>query len=199
MPCSVTWGLAAMRPCHALANNPCTAAGSGSSSPDRRAGTPPFGRSAASGSSSPRPGNMNKAHPTTPVSVDNPSRKPLYAICTTATVARAVKGDVLSMDLSPKEDGQPVIMVTLSHNDSVLLRAALPCASIAALQMYPFVTVLVSAVPCGGCTEPWKAICYEQSAWRCLSEQRCNYPGCLCCAYGCSVLFPAAGIGGVPA
>lgn len=87
---------------------------------------------------------MNRAHPTTPVSVDNPSRKPLYAICTTATVARANKGDVLSMDLSPKEDGQPVIMVTLSHNDSVLLRAALPCASIAALQMYPFVTVLVS-------------------------------------------------------
>jgi hypothetical protein len=88
---------------------------------------------------------MNKAHPTTPVSVGNPSRKPLYAICTTATVARANKGDVLSMDLSPKEDGQPVIMVTLSHNDSVLLRAALPCTSIAALQMYPFVTVLVSA------------------------------------------------------
>jgi hypothetical protein len=86
---------------------------------------------------------MNKAHPTTPVTVQSPSQKPLYAICTTATVARVTKGDVLSMDLSPKEDGQPVIMVTLSHNDSVLLRAALPCASIAALQMYPFVTVLV--------------------------------------------------------
>lgn len=91
---------------------------------------------------------MNKAHPTTPVTVQNPSQKPLYAICTTATVARVTKGDVLSMDLSPKEDGQPVIMVTLSHNDSVLLRAALPCASIAALQMYPFVTVLV-----GGCAQ----------------------------------------------
>jgi hypothetical protein len=87
---------------------------------------------------------MNRANPTAPVSVDNPSRKPLYGICTTATLARASKGDVLSMDLSPKEDGQPVIMVTLSHNDSILLRAALPCASIAALQMYPFVTVLVS-------------------------------------------------------
>lgn len=79
------------------------------------------------------------------MSVDNPSRKQLYAICTTGTVARASKGDVLSMDLSPKEDGQPVIMVTLSHNENVLLRAALPCASIAALQMYPFVTVLVRA------------------------------------------------------
>ncbi|WIA09202.1 hypothetical protein OEZ85_008612 [Tetradesmus obliquus] len=138
---SVTWGLAAMRPCHALANS--SAAGSGgSSSPDRRAGTPTGSRSGSSAGSN----AMNKAHPTTPVTVQNPSQKPLYAICTTATVARVTKGDVLSMDLSPKEDGQPVIMVTLSHNDSVLLRAALPCASIAALQMYPFVTVLSGMV-----------------------------------------------------
>jgi hypothetical protein len=85
----------------------------------------------------------NKANPNLALSVDNTSRKPLYAICATSTVARVSKRDVLSMDLSPKEDGQPVIMVTLSHNDSVLLRAALPCASIAALQMYPFITVNV--------------------------------------------------------
>lgn len=132
--CSITWGLAALKPCHQLAVN-----ANQSSSPERRAGTPTGSNRPSSNQT-----GMNKAHPTTPVPVDNPSRKPLYGICTTATVARANKGDVLSMDLSPKEDGQPVIMVTLSHNESVLLRAALPCASIAALQMYPFVTVLVS-------------------------------------------------------
>ncbi|KAF8073005.1 E3 ubiquitin-protein ligase TOM1-like [Scenedesmus sp. PABB004] len=148
---SITWGLAAMRPCHALAVAGGGAAASpGAGSPDRRAGTPTGGRpsgGSSSGSAVPGAGSgANRAHPTTPVSVDNPSRKPLYAICTTATVARAAKGDVLSMDLSPKEDGQPVIMVTLAHNDAVLLRAALPCASIAALQMYPFVTVLPGMV-----------------------------------------------------
>jgi hypothetical protein len=79
-----------------------------------------------------------------PLNVDNSSRKALYAICATATLQRPAKGDILSMDLCPKEDGQPVIMVTLSHNDAVLLRAALPCASIAALQMYPFLTIMVS-------------------------------------------------------
>lgn len=132
--CSITWGLAALKPCHQLANSNNQSSGN---SPDRRAATP-------TGSNRFVSSGINKAHPTTPVPVDNPSRKPLYGICTTATVARPSKGDVLAMDLSPKEDGQPVIMVTLSHNDSVLLRAALPCASIAALQMYPFVTVLVS-------------------------------------------------------
>eukprot|EP00879_Flechtneria_rotunda_P016229 GHRR01016979.1.p1 GENE.GHRR01016979.1~~GHRR01016979.1.p1 ORF type:complete len:784 (+),score=217.86 GHRR01016979.1:791-3142(+) len=141
---SITWGLAALRPCPALANSNSTAVQQGSSSPDRRAGAPPGNRFGGSGGSN-SPG-MNKAQPTTAVSVDNPSRKSLYSICTTTTVARASKGDVLSMDLSPKEDGQPVIMVTLSHNDSVLLRAALPCASIAALQMYPFITVMSGLV-----------------------------------------------------
>lgn len=138
-----------MKPCHQLANS--TSTGNGSS-PDRRAGTPVGANRSASSQS-----GMNRAHPTTPVPVDNPSRKPLYGICTTATVARANKGDVLSMDLSPKEDGQPVIMITLSHNDSVLLRAALPCASIAALQMYPCVTVLVSL--CRTAIDPLAAGC----------------------------------------
>jgi hypothetical protein len=88
----------------------------------------------------------NKANPVSSVAVDNPSRKALYAICATACVARPARGDILSMDLSPKEDGQPVIMVTLAHNETVLLRAALPCASIAALQMYPFITALPGMV-----------------------------------------------------
>jgi hypothetical protein len=115
-------------------------AGGGSSS----AGSPAAGVGSTPSSSS--SGGPNKANPVTPMSVDNPSRKPLYAICATACVARPAKGDILSMDLSPKEDGQPVIMVTLAHNGDVLLRAALPCASIAALQMYPFITALPGMV-----------------------------------------------------
>ncbi len=145
---SVTWGLAALRPCPALANtNVLVPPGGGS--PTRgaagrtTAGSPLPGGTAATPSSSVGP---NKANPLTAMSVDNPSRKALYAICATACVTRPAKGDILSMDLSPKEDGQPVIMVTLAHNGEVLMRAALPCASIAALQMYPIITALPGMV-----------------------------------------------------
>ncbi len=75
--------------------------------------------------------------------LENSSRKALYAICAATPMVRPVPGDVLSLDLSPKEDGQPVIVVTFSHNTTPVLRVALPCASIAALQMYPFITVMV--------------------------------------------------------
>jgi hypothetical protein len=135
----VTWGLAALRPCQALANTnvvvPLPGAG-GAGSPGRG------GR----GGGAPGGGGPNKANPVGAMSVDSPSRKQLYAICATATAARPAKGDILSMDLSPKEDGQPVIMVTFSHNGEVLQRAALPCASIAALQMYPYITALPGMV-----------------------------------------------------
>jgi hypothetical protein len=151
---SITWGLAAVRPCPALANANVIVPPSDSPSRARAAGG---GASASGGAPSPTAApaggapssssyGPNKASPVTPMAVDNPSRKPLYAICATASVARPAKGDILSMDLSPKEDGQPVIMVTLAHNGSLLLRAALPCASIAALQMYPFITALPGTV-----------------------------------------------------
>jgi hypothetical protein len=157
----VTWGLAALRPCQALANanvvvplaagasaNAAASASSGAASPGRsgRGGdSSPMSPAAATTPPVPR-GGPNKASPVSAMSVDSPSRKQLYAICATATTVRPSKGDILSMDLSPKEDGQPVIMVTFSHNGDVLQRAALPCASIAALQMYPFITALPGMV-----------------------------------------------------
>ncbi len=160
--CSITWGLAALRPCPALAPGGANATASGplgaaataaAHTPDRSrngsaAGRSPGGATAAATAAGPMSStglSTNKANPTVVMPVDNSSRKPMYGICATATIGRVSKGDILSLELSPKEDGQPVIMVTLVHNDALLLRSALPCASIAALQMYPFITVLVGA------------------------------------------------------
>lgn len=75
------------------------------------------------------------------VAVDSVSRKPLYMISSTSTHRTVEPGDVLSLELAPREDKQPVIMATLKLNDSVLLQSSLPCSIISSLQMYPFVTV----------------------------------------------------------
>ncbi len=75
------------------------------------------------------------------VAVDSVSRKPLYMISSTSTHRTVEPGDVLSLELAPREDKQPVIMATLKLNDCVLLQSSLPCSIISSLQMYPFVTV----------------------------------------------------------
>jgi hypothetical protein len=143
---------------------------SGASTPGRT-GTPTSSASyAATAATAARPGSaspsplapgtplaVNKSSPNTAMQLDNTSRKQLYAICAASPSFRCEKGDILSLDLSPKEDGQPVIMVTFSHNATVVLKVALPCASIAALQMYPYITVFVSGAPgcrCAGLASP---------------------------------------------
>lgn len=138
-----------MRPCTALNAQVTTPSSpapmSGASSPDR-ARTPTGARPG-----SPAPAVLagaaavNKSSPNTAMALENTSRKQLYAICAASPTAHPARGDILSLDLSPKEDGQPVIMVTFSLNGVVVQRMALPCASIAALQMYPFITVMVSS------------------------------------------------------
>ncbi|KAG2432997.1 hypothetical protein HXX76_008725 [Chlamydomonas incerta] len=76
------------------------------------------------------------------VPVDNVSRKPLYMISSTSTSRPVQAGDVISLELAPREDKQPVIMATLKLNDVMMLQSSLPCSIISSLQMYPFVTVL---------------------------------------------------------
>ena len=43
--------------------------------------------------------------------------------------------DVLSIELSPREDKQPVILASLRLNDELVLQQSLPCASISSLQV----------------------------------------------------------------
>ncbi|GLI63892.1 hypothetical protein VaNZ11_007009 [Volvox africanus] len=76
------------------------------------------------------------------VPVDSVSRKPLYMISSASTHRTVEPGDVLGLELAPREDKQPVIMATLKLNEAVLLQSSLPCSIISSLQMYPFVTVL---------------------------------------------------------
>lgn len=139
---SITWGLASLRPCPQLASMASSLITGGTASTGNTSGTssrsPTRNIASIAGTSctpSCRPA-VNQSMP-----VDNSSRKPLYSmIC--ASTGRAVQaGDILSLELSPKEDGQPVIVATLSLGDTVVLQASLPCSAIAALQMYPYVTV----------------------------------------------------------
>lgn len=141
-PEPVTWGLSALRPCPQLVTVIQQQQAEQQqrlqqqASPSSAAPPPPPRPSWAQ----PGPG-ASRASPATPTAVDSPSRKPLYSAAATSTLAPLRKGDVLSLDLAPREDGQPVIVATFGHNGSVVHRASLPCAAIAALQMYPFVTV----------------------------------------------------------
>ncbi len=73
--------------------------------------------------------------------VDSVSRKPLHMICSATSVQGVSANDVLTIELAPREDKQPVILATLKYNDVVLLQSSLPCSSISSLQLYPFITV----------------------------------------------------------
>ena len=75
------------------------------------------------------------------VQVDSVSRKPLHMICTLGAPHALSATDVLTIDLAPREDRQPVILATLKHNGVVVMQQALPCSTISSLQMYPFVTL----------------------------------------------------------
>ncbi|KAJ9531877.1 hypothetical protein QJQ45_022018 [Haematococcus lacustris] len=119
----ITWGLASTRPCVAL----MSAAGSAAAAPS--AGSP----SAAAACGPPKAAAS--------VLVDSPSRKPLYLVCSCATPRVVVVHDILTVELSPKEDKQPVIMASLKLNDAIIMQQSLPCSSISSLQMYPFIAL----------------------------------------------------------
>lgn len=136
---TITWGLATLRPCPALNNERTQTFGcTGVASPRSSGGG---ARAAATCGGT----NAAKAKiygdPTQSVPLDNSSRKQLYPIACTVGAQAPRRGDIMSLVLTPREDGQPVIMVTLSLNDAVVHTVNLPCSAIAPLQMYPFVTV----------------------------------------------------------
>jgi hypothetical protein len=137
---SVTWGLASLRPCPQLASMAASLVTQGAE-PARSSSRSPTRNMASLAGASCTPSCRPAVNQSMPV--DNSSRKSLFSmICAGAGAGRPVAaGDVLSLELSPKEDGQPVIVATLSLNDAVVLQASLPCSAIAALQMYPYVTV----------------------------------------------------------
>lgn len=157
---NVSWGLASTRACPALLNSQLqlnqSAAGSFSgpaggislSSPTPTPSSPGgsrLARGSPAGLSSPGascgPGNLCGSNPTVPVSVDSHSRRPLYMLCTTTSADALNTGDIMTIDLAPKEDKQPVLVATLRLNDQIVLQQSLPCNSISSLQLYPFVTV----------------------------------------------------------
>ncbi|MEW5298567.1 MAG: hypothetical protein WDW36_001675 [Sanguina aurantia] len=78
----------------------------------------------------------------TGIPVDSLSRKPLFLVTSTTTTSPIRAGDILTIELAPREDKQPVIMATLRLNDVLVLQSSLPCSTISSLQMYPFITVL---------------------------------------------------------
>lgn len=162
---NVTWGLASTRACMALlppasgasvdgastsasagqgtAAAPAAVApvagspgGGGARSPDPKA------RAGGKAGTPPAPASPAKQPTAVPVPVDSVSRKPLYMISSTSTHRTVCVGDVLTIDLAPREDKQPVITATLKLNDTVLLQSSLPCSIISSLQMHPFVTAL---------------------------------------------------------
>ena len=148
---NVTWGLASTRPCQALlaSQQQAQASPSSSSGAADSKGTAGAGPSAAAGSASssgpaaltsPR-GCLTGCNPTTPVSVDSHSRKPLYMVCSAAVPQALGLHDTLTVELAPREDKQPVIVATLRINNTVVVQQSLPCSQISSLQMYPFVTV----------------------------------------------------------
>ena len=77
----------------------------------------------------------------TAMQVDSVSRKPLHMICSATSMQSVCANDVLTIELAPQEDKQPVILATLKYNGVVLLQSSLPCSSISSLQLYPFITV----------------------------------------------------------
>lgn len=165
---AVTWGLASTRPCPALQGLHAaggaasvitadvstvqqqtetagkTTTGSATTSPrDSLGPTNSVAGSASPGvggvGAPPQPAGRVVAGAT--VQVDSISRKPLHMICTLAAPQALSPMDVLTIDLAPREDRQPVILATLKLNDVVVMQQALPCSTISSLQMYPFVTL----------------------------------------------------------
>ena len=153
---TVTWGLASTRACPALQNlhavepqqDSVAAAGdSGSGMPSPRSslgsanGRPDAtGAAAGAGATASQPLGCRAVAGAT-VQVDSISRKPMHMICTTSQPLALSASDVISIDLAPREDRQPVILATLRHNNTVVLQQALPCSTISSLQLYPFVTL----------------------------------------------------------
>lgn len=154
---TVTWGLASTRACPALQNlhavepqqqDGAVAAGDSSSSmlsPRSSLGST-NGRPDSSGAAAATSGAASqplgcRAVAGATVQVDSISRKPMHMICTTSQPQALSASDVISIDLAPREDRQPVILATLRHNNTVVLQQALPCSTISSLQLYPFVTL----------------------------------------------------------
>jgi hypothetical protein len=54
---------------------------------------------------------------------------------TTHTDRPLLRSDVLSVEVAPREDKQPVILASLRLNDTLVLQQSLPCASISSLQV----------------------------------------------------------------
>jgi hypothetical protein len=133
---SITWGLASQRPCPQLASMAASLVTQG---PERSSSRSPTRNMAGLAGSSCTPSCRPSVNQSMPV--DNPARKPLYSIICAGGGRALVAGDVLSLELSPQESGQPVIVAKMSLNDRVVLEASLPCSAIAALQMYPYVAV----------------------------------------------------------
>lgn len=150
---SVTWGLTSTRPCPALQNlhaaggragiTDAAAGGSQASLPAPAQGkTEAAGGPAAStapGQGSPPPASQAVAGAT--LQIDNASRKQMHMICTLGQPISVSAMDVLTIDLAPREDRQPVILATLKCNDTVVLQQALPCSTISSIQLYPFVSL----------------------------------------------------------
>ena len=152
---SVTWGLASTRACPALFSGPPQPSTSEPASPGKAdsaalrgkapAGAPVKPGTSPSSSSSNGPssgGSSAKPGPAAGIQLENLSRKPLHTICSTTTLRSVQLGDILTIDLAPREDKQPVIMATLKINDVVALQSSLPCNIISSLQMYPYISVL---------------------------------------------------------
>lgn len=139
----IMWGLASTRSCPTLLSGQAGAADKAGPSTSMKFGDrtktskpSPLGVavSCASASTSKQPSTQG-------MQVDSISRKPLFLICSTPCHKPVSPGDVLSIEMAPREDRQPVITATLKFNDTVLLQSSLPCSTFSSLQMYPFVTV----------------------------------------------------------
>eukprot|EP00798_Chlamydomonas_sp_ICE-L_P005097 gene5097-34897_t len=137
----LTWGLMSTKPCPAFAASaPNSIYGGASELPPCAEGSneaAPSASGSAAATSTPSP-----LTPGSVVQLDNTSRKPLHVICS-ATVSHPVKpNDLITIELSPREDKQPVIVTSLKCNNVLVHQASMPCNSVSMLHIYPFITVL---------------------------------------------------------
>jgi hypothetical protein len=68
-------------------------------------------------------------------------RKSLFMVCGAASASPVSPGDVLSINITPRDEGTRSFVVTLSINNTPISSACMPYSIVSTLQLFPFVTV----------------------------------------------------------